>query len=320
MPGFEPTTSQRSTNNGTNGEIDAPCQFTVKFWGVRGSVPTPGFETVRYGGNTACVEIRVANKCIIFDAGTGLHRLGKTLLQHPPVEAHLFFTHTHWDRIQGFPFFMPAFSGGNCFHIYGSVGPNGASIKQRLYEQMLRPNFPVPLQVMQADLKFNNIAPGSIITLDDVVVEAISLNRSNGALGYRVTWNGYSVVYATDTEYSTDRVDQGLLYLAHQANLLIYDAVYADCAYYNPHVAAEFRRQETWKGAIETVLAADVKRIIMFHHDPAHEDDFLDQLEAEIQSRFSNVGFAREGMVIDLLQPLTPSQDERTIENTDARS
>ncbi|NJN86116.1 MAG: MBL fold metallo-hydrolase [Leptolyngbyaceae cyanobacterium SL_7_1] len=322
MPGFEPTTSQRSTNNGTHGEIDLPQQFTVNFWGVRGSVPTPGFETIRYGGNTACVELRVANQCIIFDAGTGLRRLGKKLLQQSPVEAHLFFTHTHWDRIQGFPFFMPAFQEENCFHIYGSVGLNGASIKQRLYEQMLRPNFPVPLQVMQADLKFNNIAPGSVTTLGDVVVETISLNRSNGALGYRVTWNGRSLVYATDTEYSTERVDQSLLYLAHQADLLIYDAVYADYAYYDGATVEELRHQEAWKRAIETVLAADVKQVIMFHHDPAHEDDYLDQIEAEIQSCFSNVWLAREGMVVDLIPPLGKKQteDAHPIESTDVRS
>jgi phosphoribosyl 1,2-cyclic phosphodiesterase len=322
MPGFEPTTSQRLTNNGTHGEIDQPHQFTVKFWGVRGSVPTPGFETIRYGGNTACVEIQVANQRIIFDAGTGLRRLGKKLFQHTPVEAHLFFTHTHWDRIQGFPFFMPAFQCGNCFHIYGSVGLNGASIKQRLYEQMLRPNFPVPLQVMQSDLKFNNIAPGSIITLGDVVVETVSLNRSNGALGYRVTWNGHSLVYATDTEYSTDRVDQSLLYLAHQADLLIYDAMYADYAYYDAATTEELHRRETWKQAIETVLGAEVKQVIMFHHDPTHEDDFLDQIETDIQSCFDNVWLAREDMIVDLVPLVSKKQqepDDYTIE-TDVRS
>lgn len=303
MPGFDPplrgdsfTASDYYSQSGTL------QQFAVRFWGVRGSIPTPGKETVRYGGNTACVEIQVAGQRLIFDGGTGLRQLGKALLKESPVEAHLFFTHTHWDRIQGFPFFMPAFSEGNCFHIYGAVGPNGASIKQRLCDQMLRPNFPVPLQVMQAELRFNNIAAGSIITLGDVVVETISLNRPNSALGYRITSGGRSVVYATDTEHSPDGLDNSLVYLAQQADLLIYDAAYADHAYYDPDVTEAFQQSEAWQNGISTLLGAGVKQIVMFHHDPGHEDDLLDHIEVQMQSRFPQVKLAREGMVLDVFQ------------------
>jgi phosphoribosyl 1,2-cyclic phosphodiesterase len=299
MPGSDPTLYQPVPSE--QADLTTSDQhFTVRFWGVRGSIPTPGKDTVRYGGNTACVEMNVAGKRLIFDAGTGLRPLGKHLLKQMPVEAHLFFTHTHWDRIQGFPFFMPAFLDGNCFHIYGSVGPNGASIKQRLYDQMLRPNFPVPLQIMKSDLRFNNISPGSIITLDDVVVETVSLNHPNNALGYRVTWGGHSVVYATDTEHNPDKVDQGLMYLSQQADLLIYDATYADHAYYDSEFIEEFQQAAIWQKGIEAVLASEVQQIAVFHHDPAHEDDLLDQLEHTLQSRFPNVRLAREGMLIDL--------------------
>lgn len=281
-------------------QID-PQTFTVKFWGVRGSVPTPGVEMVRYGGNTPCVEMQVAGQRIIFDGGTGLRLLGKHLRDEMPVEAHLFFTHTHWDRIQGFPFFSPAFVPGNCFHIYGAAGPNGASIKQRLSDQMLRPNFPVPLQVMQADLKFVDIVPGSVIPINkDVTVEAVSLNRPNGALGYRVTWGGYSVVYATDTERSPDSVEQNLKYLAQDADLLIYDAAYInDHALVDPE-AATGEQSHGWQSGIDLAIAARVKQVIMFHHDPAHEDDFLDTIEQDVQSRYPNVKLAREGMVLDV--------------------
>lgn len=280
-------------------QID-PQTFTVKFWGVRGSVPTPGVEMVRYGGNTPCVEMQVAGQRIIFDGGTGLRLLGKHLRDEMPVEAHLFFTHTHWDRIQGFPFFAPAFVPGNCFHIYGAAGPNGASIKQRLSDQMLRPNFPVPLQVMQADLKFVDIVPGSVIPIEDVTVEAVSLNRPNGALGYRVTWGGYSVVYATDTERSPDSVEQNLKYLAQDADLLIYDAAYiSDHALVDPE-AATGEQSHGWQSGIDLAIAARVKQVIMFHHDPAHEDDFLDSIEQDVQSRYPNVKLAREGMVLDV--------------------
>lgn len=274
----------------------------MRFWGVRGSIPTPGMETVRYGGNTACVELQVAGKRLIFDGGTGLRVLGKHLVKEMPVQAHLFFTHTHWDRIQGFPFFIPAFIEGNSFDIYGAAGQNGASIKQRLCEQMLRPNFPFPLQMMRSNLRFHDISPGSVITLDDVVVETISLNRPNRALGYRITWNGYSVVYATDTEHLPNQTDQGLLYLAHQADLLIYDAAYADHTYYDPTSEPAQQQIATWYAGIEVAVAAQVKQIILFHHDPAHGDEFLDQVETEVKSCFPNVQLAREGMLLRVYQ------------------
>lgn len=280
-----------------------PHPFIVRFWGVRGSIPTPGLEHVRYGGNTACVEVQAGGKRLIFDGGTGLRALGKQLLGEMPVEAHLFFTHTHWDRIQGFPFFIPAFIQGNCFHIYGSIGLNGASIKQRLSDQMLRPNFPVPLQMMQADLRFNNIAPGSVIALDDIVIETISLNRPNSALGYRVTWNGHSVVYATDTEHNVEQADPSLLYLAQQADILIYDASYADTTYYEPLSVQTEPHYQVWRAGIESALQAGVKQIIMFHHDPSHEDDVLEDLESKVQAEFPNVVLAREGMVLELVKP-----------------
>jgi phosphoribosyl 1,2-cyclic phosphodiesterase len=275
-------------------------ELAVQFWGVRGSIPTPSKTTVRYGGNTACVEVRVAGKRLIFDGGTGLRVLGESLRRQTPVEAHLFFTHSHWDRIQGFPFFIPAFVKGNCFHIYGAMGPNGASIKQRLSDQMLRPHFPVPLQVMRSNLKFHDISPGTVISLDDVMIETISLNRLNSALGYRVNWNGYSVVYATDTNHDAGHQDQSLLYLAQQADLLIYDAAYADHAYYDPNKAAAARRPFAWRACLAVAIAANVKQVIVFHHDPTHEDDFLDHIQAEIQSVYPQVQLAREGMVLQL--------------------
>lgn len=300
MPSLNPTDiSQPSVDTSIQTKVDSN-QFTVEFWGVRGSIPTPGKETVRYGGNTACVEIKVGGKRLIFDGGTGLRALGKRLLAQTPVEAHLFFTHTHWDRIQGFPFFIPAFVPDNHFHIYGAMGLNGASIKQRLTDQMLRPHFPVPLQMMQSNLTFHNISPGEVITLDDVVVETISLNRPNSALGFRVTWNGHSVVYATDTEHSPERIEQSLGYLASQADVLIFDAVYADHTYYDPNAASGVWQPDAWLASIEVAIAADVKQVIVFHHDPDHEDDLLDKVEAEVQSRFSNVQLAREGMVLQI--------------------
>ncbi|MDA0672345.1 MAG: MBL fold metallo-hydrolase [Cyanobacteria bacterium] len=272
--------------------------FTVQFWGVRGSIPTPGADTVRYGGNTACVEVMVNGQRLIFDGGTGLRVLGKQLLHHPnPVTAHLFFTHTHWDRIQGFPFFLPAFVRGNYFNIYGAAAPNGASIKQCLTDQMLRPNFFTPLQKMLADMNFHNISAGSVVNLDaDLMVETIALNRHTSALGYRVTWQGHSLVYATDTEPLHAPSDKNLLYLAQQADLLIYDGTYADSAYHEMNGSANI----SWENGVELAKEAGVKELILFHHNPSHDDDFLDHMEMDIRQRFANVRLAREGMILQL--------------------
>lgn len=273
-------------------------QFRVRFWGVRGGIPTPCIETMRYGGNTACVELQIGGQRLIFDGGTGLRALGRHLCKQMPVEAHLFFTQTHWDRIQGFPFFSPAFVQGNCFHIYGAMSANGASIKQCLSEQMLRPNFSVPLQVMRSNLKFHDITPGSVITLGDVTLETISLNRLNGAIGYRITWNGRSVVYATDIDHTATLPDPSLVYLADQADVLILDADDTNLAFLNPEQVATYLG--IWKERVALAIAANAKKLILFHHNPEHDDNLLDQLELEAQTYFSNTWFAREGMILDL--------------------
>lgn len=274
-----------------------PTGFFTHFWGVRGNVPSPGADTVRYGGNTACMEVLVGGQRLIFDGGTGLRVLGKHLLKKSPcTKAHIFFTHSHWDRIQGFPFFLPAFEEGNEFHIYGAIAPNGASIKQRLTDQMLRPNFFMPLQRMQAKMEFHNINAGTVIHLEDVLIETIGLNRLTSALGYRITWQGHSLVYATDTDYSQAGVDANLLYLATDADVLIFDGTYADLTYHH-HNGHEMI---PWEMGVKLATQANVRELIMFHHDPCHDDDYLDHLEMEIRSQFPNARLAREGMVVRL--------------------
>lgn len=275
--------------------------FVVQFWGVRGSIPAPSSETVRYGGNTSCVEMRVAGKRLIFDGGTGLRVLGEQLIKQMPVEAYMFFSHSHWDHIQGFPFFKPAFVKGNCFHIYGAIAPNGATMKQRLHDQMLHPNFPVPMQVMQSDLKFYDLFPGDVMNIDDITIETGPLNHPNTAMGYRVTWQGRTVVYATDTEHFPDHMDENLLHLARNANILIYDACYTDEEYYDPKSPKVGWGHSTWQEAIKLAKAAGVKRAVVFHHDPNHTDDFLDDVESQVQAIFPNSVLAREGMILPVV-------------------
>jgi ribonuclease Z len=271
--------------------------FKVQFWGVRGSVPIPGSDTVRYGGNTACVEVLVGGQRLIFDGGTGLRVLGKQLMNQKAVQAHIFFTHTHWDRIQGFPFFTPAFQTGNHFDIYGAMAANGASIKQCLTDQMLRPNFFTPLQKMSADMVFHNISAGSVLNLDQgITVETISLNPFTSALGFRVSYGGKSLVYATDSSCDNPARDANLLYLAQHAELLIYGGTYSD----HPLPDLNGSTPILWKQSVELLQSAQIKEMILFHHHPAHNDDFLDHVEMQIHHRLPQIRLAREGMIVQL--------------------
>lgn len=285
-------------------------QFSVHFWGVRGSIACPGAETVRYGGNTPCIEMRVNGHRLIFDGGTGLRVLGQSLLAHLPVEAHMFFTHSHWDHIQGFPFFTPAFIKGNRFHIYGAIAPNSSTVEQRLNDQMLHPNFPVPLQIMGADLCFYNVEVGKPIEIGDVVVEAAPLNHPGEAVGYRVSWQGHAVAYVTDTEHFPDRLDENVLWLARQADVLIYDATYTDEEYYSPKTSKVGWGHSTWQEAVKIAEAAGVKKLVIFHHDPLHNDDYLDQVGEQVARVFPNSLMAWEGLEIQLAAPTVLSDVE----------
>lgn len=276
-------------------------QFTIHFWGVRGSIPCPGAETVRYGGNTPCIEMRVGGQRLIFDGGTGLRVLGQYLLGQMPVKANLLFTHSHWDHIQGFPFFVPAFIPGNRFHIYGAIAPNGSTIEQRLNDQMLHPNFPVPLQIMSAQLEFHDMQIGDVLKFGDVKVSTALLNHPGEAVGYRVSWEGYAAAYVTDTEHFPDRVDENVLFLARDADVLIYDATYTDEEYHSEKSSKVGWGHSTWQEAVKVAKAANVKRLVIFHHDPLHNDDFLDNVGEQVAQHFPNSLMAREGLSIQLI-------------------
>lgn len=280
-------------------------QFTVHFWGVRGSIACPGSETVRYGGNTPCIEMRVGSERLIFDGGTGLRVLGQSLLGQMPVTGHLFFTHYHWDHIQGFPFFVPAFIKINTFYIYGTIAPDGSTVQHRLNDQMLHPNFPVPLQIMGADLKFVDITVGNPIQIgDEIVVETALLNHPGEAVGYRVNWRNYAAAYITDTEHFPDHLDENVLFLARNADVLIYDATYTDEEYYSEKSSKVGWGHSTWQEAVKVAKAAQVKRLVIFHHDPLHNDDFMDKIGEQVAEQFPNSLIAREGLSIQLSTPL----------------
>ncbi|NEQ72067.1 MAG: MBL fold metallo-hydrolase [Okeania sp. SIO2C9] len=298
--------SEQSAPISQSEEIDThsaslKTKFVVEFWGVRGSIPTPGSSTVRYGGNTSCVEMRVGEKRLIFDGGTGLRVLGLNLMKQMPVEAHIFFSHTHWDHIQGFPFFVPAFMPVNKFHIHGVIAPDGTTIKECLSDQMVNPNFPIPLQVMGSEMKFYDFSTGDVIRIDDIEIETAPLNHPNFAIGYRICWQGKTVVYCPDTEHYEDRFDENVLHLARKADLLIYDGTYTNEEYYNPESPKIGWGHSTWQVGVEIAKKAGVKQVVMFQHDPSHHDNLLDEVQVALQSVFPNGLVAKEGMTIPIL-------------------
>ncbi|MEM9219469.1 MAG: MBL fold metallo-hydrolase [Cyanobacteria bacterium P01_F01_bin.150] len=278
--------------------------FSVRFWGVRGSIPTSSPNTVFYGGNTPCVELLVNGKRLIFDGGTGLRMLGEELCNGSPVEAHLFLTHTQIDRIQGFPFFRPAFYEENQVHIYGPQSTTGASIKHTLEEHMIMPRFHVPLHHMRAALSFKTLQAGTSLDLDGVSIQAMALNSDNASLGYRVTWKDYAVVYATDS-YGPE-AQQVLSSLGTQADLVIFDAVQARSNYYDPRSLNTLNQLSTWRKSLDTVTGLDAKQVVLSCLAPSHEDAFLRQLENEVRAIYPNVQIAQEGNVVTVGHCLEP--------------
>ncbi|MCW6035291.1 MBL fold metallo-hydrolase [Spirulina subsalsa FACHB-351] len=275
--------------------------FFVRFWGVRGSVPSPGPETVRYGGNTSCVSMEIGDRQLIFDGGTGLRLLGKHLydLYHEqPLEACMFFTHYHWDHIQGLPFFLPQFTAEDCFYIHGQVPQEGEIMKMERHfrDRVLHINSPVPVADIQAQLTYHDIVCGETFNLDDIVIETKPLNHPNGAMGYRVSWGGHTAVYCTDTEHFPDRLDENVLHLARDADVFIYDAMYTDEEYHNPKSPKVGWGHSTWQEGVKAAKAAGVKQLVVFHHEPNHSDDFLDQVAEEVKEAMPGSVLAKEGM------------------------
>src|SRR5882724_9865318 len=264
----------------------------IRFWGTRGSLATPGPTTLRYGGNTSCVEVLADDgTLIVLDCGTGAHRLGQALLTtagHPP-RGHLLITHTHWDHIQGFPFFAPLFVQGNQWDLY-APGGLGQSLEAILAAQMQYPYFPVTVAQLAATIRYHDLAEGTL-TVGGVRVGAHYLNHPAPTLGYRLEADGVAVVYAVDHEpHMRDRPEGGGMgspgetvphaedarhvAFLEGADLVIHDAQYT---------AEEYPEKINWghspaETAVDYALAAHVRRLALTHHDPLRDDDAVDRL------------------------------------------
>jgi phosphoribosyl 1,2-cyclic phosphodiesterase len=276
-----------------------PTRFSVRFWGVRGSLATSGPDFAHVGGNTSCVEVRLGNQLIILDAGTGLYRLGLAL--PPRVEATILLSHFHWDHIQGFPFFRPAYEPNSHIKIYGP-GRDATEVEEALRRQMEPPHFPVPLASMEGRFEFGALHNGDEIYIGETRVQVRRLNHPQECLGYRISLGSKSIAYVTDTEHlENGSIDPHVLDLARDATVLIYDAQYTDAEYHGEHG----RSRKGWghstvSAACRVARAARVKRLVLFHHDPCHDDELVGRLVDQATLMFPHVVAACEGMELEL--------------------
>jgi phosphoribosyl 1,2-cyclic phosphodiesterase len=282
--------------------MDEPA-VQLKFWGTRGSTPTPVAENLKFGGNTACVEVRVGDQILVFDAGSGIRNLGESLLlERRPEELKIdiFLTHFHWDHIQGIPFFRPLFQDHSELHFFTSttLGP----LRERLEGQMTRPYFPISLERLRAPRTFCE-AQGSV-RRGKVDILLFPLNHPNGATGYRIQTPAGTIVYATDAEHGNPELDRVLRKHAEGADILIYDAQYT------PEEYEHFRGwgHSTWLEATRAARDAKVGRLILFHHDPGRTDIQNLKLQDEARQVFENTEMAEEGRVIRLGKAATVAQ------------
>lgn len=271
----------------------------VKFYGVRGSLPVCGREFERYGGNTTCIRIlrEKANRIAILDAGTGIRKLGKELIEEGITQniINIVFSHFHWDHIQGFPFFAPAYNPSQRIGIL-AMGRQGQvhNIKDIFSKQMQEEYFPIQMDRMGALFEF--FAYGDKETIFGAHVKSIPQyhKKPGGSYGFRLEDEGVSLVVCTDLEHANG-IDASIVRFAKDADLLIHDGQYTTEEY-----QGKFKGwgHSTWEQAVEIAKLANVKRLIITHHDPDHNDEFLDGLEKECQKFFPNSLFAKEGMEV----------------------
>ena len=271
----------------------------ARFWGVRGSLPTPTPANLKYGGDTPCLEVRTSQgQTIIFDAGTGIRPLGKRLLQETPANGHrimLFLTHYHWDHIQGLPFFEPMYVPSNMVYMHG-FQTKDISVERALGEQMANPFFPVDMSVMRATRHFYTISEETL-QIGDARLTTRFLNHPQGCLGYRIEDAGRVLVYATDTEHGDPRGDRNVRELAENADVLIYDAQYTPEEY--PQKTGW--GHSTWEQGVRIAKEVGVKHLILFHHDPDHNDYAVDTIVQEARRQFPSVHGAMREMEIELV-------------------
>lgn len=280
----------------------AQDSFLVRFWGVRGSIACPGQRYQRYGGNTSCVEVRLGERLVIFDCGSGLRPLGEALQAEAdasgqPIDADIFLSHAHVDHIQGLPFFPPLFRPENRFRIWAGHLADGIKVRDVLSKYMAAPLFPVPPEIFAADVTFNDFRAGETLrVLPGATLRTAPLNHPQGSTGYRIDFQGRSFCYVTDTEHQEGGLDQNILELVAGADVMVYDSTYSDAEY------PRYRGwgHSTWEECLRVADKAGVEQVVLFHHDPGHDDTKMDAIAAAAADRRPGTLVAREGLELRL--------------------
>lgn len=275
------------------------ADLLVRFWGVRGSIACPGPATVRYGGNTACVELRCDDRLIIFDAGSGLRPLGLALAADR-VDADLFLSHCHLDHVWGLPFFEPCYDPSTRLRLWaGNLLPDH-TLRETIAQLMDAPLFPFGPDLFRADVEFRDFRCGETLTPHPgITLRTAPLNHPNRATGYRLEHAGQAIAYLTDTEHVPGKLDGNVLALARDADLMIYDCTYADEEY----PARAGLGHSTWQQGVRLAEAAGAKRLAIFHHDQWRDDDALDRIAEQAEAMRPGTIMAAEGLTLALPAP-----------------
>ena len=273
-------------------------RFSARFWGVRGSIPCPGPDTVRYGGNTPCVEVRCGERLFIFDGGTGIRPLGDALMkQGAPVMADIFFSHCHIDHINGLPFFAPFFGETNSFRLWAGNLLPAYRMEGVMRSLMSHPTFPIEIDAFRAQIEYRDFRAGETLQpAPGVMLRTCPLDHPDGATGYRLDFDGRSFAYLTDNEGRPGEFDPRLIELARGADLAIYDCTFTDDEI---HGKAGWGHS-TWRDGLRLADAAGIKTFCTFHHAPEHDDAFMHAIAAQAPAVRPRTIVAIEGSVIEL--------------------
>ena len=273
-----------------------PSELMLRFWGVRGSIPTPAPGHLAFGGNTACVELRLAGETFVIDGGTGARKLGLCLQEefaHIDLKLNLLLSHFHWDHIQGLPFFAPLYRLGNEVTFYS--GRHVEEVRAFLGGQMTNPYFPVNFEFLGAAKHFVELS-NSGQKAATVVVHPFPLNHPQGATGFRIEVDGSVITHASDLEHGHAKFDNILRQYAQNADVLVYDAQYTPEEY----ESKKGWGHSTWLEATRVARECNVKRLVLFHHDPGHDDECLRAIESQARLHFENTDAAKEGWEVSL--------------------
>ncbi len=266
----------------------------VRFWGVRGSIPTPGEKTVEFGGNTSCVEVEAADgNIIILDAGTGIREFGLDYIKrkNSTRTIHLFISHVHWDHIQGMPFFIPLLLSDFTIHFYGNK-----NMRKHLAAQMKAPYFPLDFNQTQSEKHFHTMKEGGV-EVGDCLITPFWLVHPQEVMGFRVQEGSRAVCYSSDTEHEFGEDIDTYIENIRDADILLYDAQYTPEQYDHGRIGWG---HSTYEAAVGIAGRAGVKKLVLFHHEPTHDDKTLRSIERKAKKLFKNTISAREGMILEV--------------------